>query len=92
MIVVHELAHLKEKDHDKAFYQLKGRNTDFGLGLQVAALHPRNGSMQTQRVLHYLNLLRMIVVHELAHLKEKDHDKAFYQLCCHMEPDYHQLL
>ena len=36
-------------------------------------------------------LLKMIVVHELAHLKEKDHDKAFYSLCCHMEPDYHQL-
>ena len=35
--------------------------------------------------------LRMIVVHELAHFKEKEHDKAFYQLCCHMEPDYHQL-
>ncbi|WP_417615781.1 YgjP-like metallopeptidase domain-containing protein [Oceanisphaera sp.] len=35
--------------------------------------------------------LRMIVVHELAHFKEKDHNKAFYQLCCHMEPDYHQL-
>ena len=35
--------------------------------------------------------LRMIVVHELAHLKEKEHDKAFYQLCCHMEPQYHQL-
>ncbi|OHX10970.1 metal-dependent hydrolase [Chromobacterium amazonense] len=35
--------------------------------------------------------LRMIVIHELAHLKEKDHDKAFYQLCRHMEPDYHQL-
>ncbi|WP_018605888.1 M48 family metallopeptidase [Uliginosibacterium gangwonense] len=35
--------------------------------------------------------LRMIVVHELAHLKERDHDKAFYQLCCHMESDYHQL-
>mgnify|MGYP002661983242 CR=1 FL=1 len=34
--------------------------------------------------------LRMIVVHELAHFKEKDHDKAFYQLCCHMEPNYHQ--
>lgn len=37
------------------------------------------------------DFLRMIVVHELAHLKEPDHDKAFYQLCCHMEPDYHQL-
>lgn len=35
--------------------------------------------------------LRMIVVHELAHLKEREHDKAFYQLCLHMEPDYHQL-
>ena len=35
--------------------------------------------------------LRMIVVHELAHLKERDHDKAFYQLCRHMEADYHQL-
>jgi predicted metal-dependent hydrolase len=35
--------------------------------------------------------LRMIVVHELAHLKEKDHNKAFYKLCCHMSSDYHQL-
>lgn len=35
--------------------------------------------------------LRMIVVHELAHLKEKEHNRAFYQLCQHMEPDYHQL-
>lgn len=34
--------------------------------------------------------LKMIVVHELAHLKEKAHDKAFYQLCVHMEPNYHQ--
>lgn len=35
--------------------------------------------------------LQMIVVHELAHLKEKDHNKAFYQLCQHMLPDYHQI-
>ena len=35
-------------------------------------------------------LLRSVVVHELAHLREKDHNKAFYNLCCHMEPDYHQ--
>jgi len=35
--------------------------------------------------------LNMIVVHELAHLKEKDHNKAFYKLCEHMLPNYHQL-
>ena len=34
--------------------------------------------------------LKMITVHELAHIKEKGHDKAFYQLCTHMEPRYHQ--
>ncbi|MBC7680724.1 MAG: M48 family metallopeptidase, partial [Ferruginibacter sp.] len=35
--------------------------------------------------------LKMITVHELAHLKERNHDKPFYQLCTYMEPDYHQL-
>ncbi len=38
-----------------------------------------------------LEFLRMIVVHELAHFKEGEHNKAFYQLCLHMEADYHQL-
>lgn len=35
--------------------------------------------------------LNMIVVHELAHLKEKEHNKAFYKLCEYMQPDYHQI-
>ena len=35
--------------------------------------------------------LKMIVVHELAHLREDEHNKSFYQLCTHMEPGYHQL-
>lgn len=34
--------------------------------------------------------LQMIVVHELAHLRESAHNKAFYQLCTHMAPEYHQ--
>ena len=37
------------------------------------------------------DFLRMIVVHELAHLREKQHNKAFYKLCEYMEPRYHQL-
>ena len=35
--------------------------------------------------------LSMITVHELAHLKEKDHNKAFYKLCQYMMSDYHQV-
>jgi len=38
-----------------------------------------------------LAFLSMIVVHELAHTREKDHNKAFYKLCQYMEPDYFQL-
>ena len=37
------------------------------------------------------DFLRMIVVHELAHLREKEHNKNFYRLCEHMLPDYCQL-
>ena len=35
--------------------------------------------------------LDMILIHELAHFKETDHNKAFYQLCRHMDPEYHQM-
>ena len=38
-----------------------------------------------------LEFLQMIVVHELAHFKVSEHNKAFYQLCCHMQPEYHQV-
>ncbi len=35
--------------------------------------------------------LEMIVVHELAHFKEKEHNKAFYKLCTFIQDDYHQI-
>ena len=37
------------------------------------------------------DFLEMIVVHELAHFKEKEHNKAFYKLCEYMQPSYHQV-
>jgi predicted metal-dependent hydrolase len=33
----------------------------------------------------------MTLVHELAHLTEKEQNKAFYKLCMQIQPDYHQL-
>jgi predicted metal-dependent hydrolase len=38
-----------------------------------------------------LEFLNHIVVHELAHLKEKNHDKSFYRLCQSMEENCGQI-
>lgn len=35
--------------------------------------------------------LDMILTHEIAHFKEKEHNKAFYKLCEYMQPTYHQV-
>ena len=35
--------------------------------------------------------LKMIVVHELSHFKEKEHNKSFYKLCSFMQKDYFQV-
>ncbi len=68
------------------------------LGTHTAISRVQGGKLKAKREIRVASLfkaappefLKMIVVHELAHLKEKDHDKAFYQLCVHMEPEYHQ--
>jgi UTP pyrophosphatase len=69
------------------------------LGLNTAISRVQGGKLTAKSEIRVSSLLknapapflRMIVVHELAHLKERNHDKAFYQLCQHMEPDYLQL-
>jgi len=69
------------------------------LGLHTAKSQPHGAKLKAKREIRISTLfrdgppefLRMIVVHELAHTKEPEHDKAFYQLCCHIEPDYHRL-
>jgi len=69
------------------------------LGLQITASRVQGARLKASNQIRIASLfreapepfLRMIVAHELAHLKEKNHGKAFYQLCTHMEPDYHQL-
>ena len=69
------------------------------LGTHTTVSRVQGGKLKSKREIRVASLfkevpiewLRMIVVHELAHLKEREHDKAFYQLCAHMEADYHQL-
>ncbi len=69
------------------------------LGTHTTVARVQGGKLKAKREIRVASLfkdtpepfLKMIVVHELAHLRERDHDKAFYQLCTHMEPGYHQL-
>ena len=83
----------------KVLYDGRLHLTHQALGTHTAVSRQQGGNLKAKREIRIASLfreapsafLRMIVVHELAHLKERDHDKAFYALCMHMEPDYHQL-
>ncbi|MGF1909569.1 M48 family metallopeptidase [Vibrio kasasachensis] len=83
----------------KVIYDSKIHLINNALGLHTYTAKVHGGKIKSKNEIRIASvfknapepLLRMLVVHELAHLKEKDHNKAFYQLCCHMEPEYHQL-
>lgn len=83
----------------KVLYDGKLQVLKHALGLHTAVSRNHGGKLRASREIRIASVfrdtpapfLRMIVVHELAHLKEAEHNKAFYQLCLHMEPDYHQL-
>lgn len=84
---------------DKVHYDNRLRIEHHALGLNTAISRVQGGQLKAKKEIRVssffkttpIEFLRMIVVHELAHLKERNHDKAFYQLCQHMEPHYHQL-
>lgn len=84
---------------DKVAWDSKIHVLKNALGLHTAVSRVQGGKLKAKAEIRIATVfktapadfLRMIVVHELAHIKEKQHDKAFYQLCCHMEPRYHQL-
>jgi predicted metal-dependent hydrolase len=91
--------HMRNADAiHKVVFDGKLKVIQHALGTHTAISRVQGGKLKAKREIRVAALfkdtppefLKMIVVHELAHLKEKAHDKAFYQLCLHMEPDYHQ--
>ena len=84
---------------DKVHYDNRLTIDHHALGLNTAISRVQGGKLKAKKEIRIssffketpADFLKMIVVHELAHLKERNHDKAFYQLCQHMEPNYHQL-
>lgn len=83
----------------KVLYDTKIHVINNALGLHSYKSRAHGGKLKTSNDIRISAVfkhapeafLNMITVHELAHLKEKEHNKNFYQLCLHMLPDYHQL-
>lgn len=69
------------------------------LGTHTYATRVQGSKLKTKHELRVASIfkqappqfLEMIVVHELAHLRGREHDKAFYRLCQYMLPDYHRI-
>ncbi|OQR37704.1 metal-dependent hydrolase [Pseudomonas sp. Bc-h] len=84
---------------DKVLFDNRLDLTHRALGLHTTVSRVQGGKLKAKKEIRVASLfkdaapqfLKMIVVHELAHFKETDHNKAFYKLCEHMQPGYHQL-
>lgn len=92
--------HLKTTERlSKVCFDDKLHLVHHALGTQTFVSLAHGGRLKARRELRVSSLfkrcpeplLRMIVVHELAHLRERSHNQAFYRLCVHMEPSYHRL-
>jgi predicted metal-dependent hydrolase len=83
----------------KVVYDGRLQVVKHALGTHTTVSRVQGGKLKASREIRIASVFRdapaafleMIAVHELAHMKEAAHDKAFYRLCTHMEPDYHQL-
>ncbi len=93
-------SHLKKSDPlGKIVYDNKIHIINNALGLHSSVYRVQGSKLKSKNEIRISAIfkkspeafLNMIVVHELAHLKEREHNKAFYKLCQHMLPDYHQL-
>ena len=84
---------------DKVLFDNRLDLTHRALGLHSTVSRVQGGKLKARKEIRIASLfkdaapdfLKMIVVHELAHFKESDHNKAFYKLCEHMLPGYHQV-
>ena len=89
----------KSSPLSKITYDKKIHVVNNALGLHTFVSRVQGSKLKSKNEIRISDLfkvapeafLEMIVVHELSHIREKNHDKAFYQLCEHMLPEYHQM-
>ncbi len=89
----------KSEPITKVLYDGKISDINDALGLHRITIKNHGGRLRSKSEIRVASVfktapepfLKMICVHELSHLKEREHNKAFYALCEKMEPSYHQL-
>ncbi|DAB35376.1 MAG TPA: metal-dependent hydrolase [Sulfurospirillum sp. UBA12182] len=91
--------YLKKSQLAKVSYDGKINDIKQALGTHTFVSRVQGGKLKAKNIIKVATLfkevpeefLRMIVVHELAHFKEKEHNKAFYSFCEHIMREYHQV-
>jgi predicted metal-dependent hydrolase len=91
--------YLKKSQLTKVSYDGKINDIRQALGTHTFVSRVQGAKLKSKNIIKVatlfkevpLEFLEMIVVHELAHFKEKEHNKAFYKFCEYMKRDYHQV-
>ena len=91
--------YFKKHQVSKVMYDGKINVINNALGMHTIVSRVQGGKLKSKNEIRVASVfknmpeefLQMIVVHELAHFKEKEHDKAFYNLCTFIMPTYHQI-
>ena len=91
--------YFKKHQVSKVMYDGKINVINNALGMHSIVSRVQGGKLKSKNEIRVASVfknmpeefLQMIVVHELAHFKEKEHDKAFYNLCTFIMPTDHQI-
>ena len=91
--------YLKRHQISKVVYDGKINDISKALGTHTFVSRVQGAKLKSKNIIKVATIfkdvpeefLQMIVVHELAHFKEKEHNKAFYKFCEYMQKDYHQV-
>ena len=91
--------YLKKYQISKVMYDGKINVINNALGMHTFVSRVQGNKLKSKNEIRVATIfknvpqkfLEMIVVHELAHFKQKEHNKAFYAMCTYMMDDYHQI-
>lgn len=91
--------YLKKYQISKVIYDSKINVINNALGMHTFVSRVQGNKLKAKNEIRVATIfknmpqefLEMIVIHELSHFKEKEHNKAFYDMCTYMMPSYHQV-